>query len=404
MIHYHADWILPITAPPIRRGVVTVQAGRVVAAGSSPTADSATTHDLGRAVILPSLVNAHTHLELSALAGRVAPAPSMPEWVRSLIEIRGRSSDQDPAAIRAAIGAVRSSGTGLVGDIGNTLAAVPELRSSPLRARVFREVVGFPDVLADQVVTAAVEEIAAVGGTDAVRVGLAAHAPYSVGREAFRALGRASQALGGPRAVHLGESSEEVEFLSTGRGPWRDLLERIGRWDPAWEAPGAGPVAHLDQLGWLGDDLVVAHGVQLRDDELSRLASAGATLVTCPRSNRWTGVGDPPVDRFVRSGVRLAVGTDSLASAPDLNLFAELARLRELSSDVPACTLLTAATAHGARALGFGGELGEIAPGALASLIAVPVPDESLDVEEYLVRGVGPDQVTWLDPDDGAAG
>ena len=317
---------------------------------------------------------------------------------------RDPASSSDPAAIRSAIEAVRLSGTGLVGDIGNTLAAVPELRMSPLRARVFREVVGFPDTLADQVVTAALDEICGADVNADVRVGLAAHAPYSVGARALRALGRASQSLGGPRAIHLGESPDEIEFLARGHGPWRDLLERIGRWDPAWAVPGIGPVAYLEQMGWLSSELVVAHGVQLSDDELARLGEAGATLVTCPRSNRWTGVGDPPLDRFVRSGVRLAVGTDSLASAPDLNLFAELARLRELSSEVPARVLLASATVHGARALGFGGELGEIAPGSHASLIAVPVPDESLDVEEYLVGGVGLDQVTWLDPDDGVAG
>ena len=404
MIHYQADWILPITAPPVRRGVVTVQAGRVVAVGASPITGSATTHDLGRSVILPSLVNAHTHLELSALSGRVPPAPSMPEWVVSLMGARDPASSSDPAAIRSAIEAVRSSGTGLVGDIGNTLASVPELRTSPLRARVFREVVGFPDTLADQVVTEALDEIRGADANADVRVGLAAHAPYSVGARALRALGRASQSLGGARAIHLGESPEEIEFLASGHGPWRDLLERIGRWDPAWAVPGTGPVAYLEQMGWLSSELVVAHGVQLSDDELARLGEAGATLVTCPRSNRWTGVGDPPLDRFVRSGVRLVVGTDSLASAPDLNLFAELARLRELSSEVPARALLASATVHGARALGFGRELGEIAPGSHASLIAVQVPDESLDVEGYLVGGVGPGQVTWLDPDDGAAG
>jgi cytosine/adenosine deaminase-related metal-dependent hydrolase len=119
---------------------------------------------------------------------------------------------------------------------------------------------------------------------------------------------------------------------------------------------------------------VIAHGVQLEAAELARLAAAGATLVTCPRSNQWVGVGPPPVERFYASGVRVAVGTDSLASAPDLNVFSEIAELRRLAPSVPAPRLIESATRAGAEALGFGGELGAIAPGLRSALIAVDVP------------------------------
>ena len=404
MIRYQADWVLPIAGPPIRRGALDVERGRVVrvgpaGAGGTPVA----CRELGRQVILPSLVNAHTHLELSGLDGVVPPATSMSAWVETLFERRAVGGPPDPAAIRAAVTAIRDSGTGLVGDIGNTLAAVPLLRGSPLSGRVFREVVGFPEALGTAAVEAAVAEVAAVPDTGRVRPGLAAHAPYSVGPTAFRALGRAIGDPAAPRSVHLGESPEELEFLSTGGGPWRALLERLGRWDPAWAVPGCGPVAYLERLGWLVPGLLAVHGVQLTDVELARLREAGATVVTCPRSNRWTGVGDPPVARFDRSGVRLAVGTDSLASAPDLNLFSELARLRELAPGVRPRRWLECATREGARALGFGAELGELAPGRRASAIAVRLPAGIDDVEEYLVGGIRPDAVTWLDPDDGPA-
>ena len=139
------------------------------------------------------------------------------------------------------------------------------------------------------------------------------------------------------------------------------------------------------------------HGVQLTDPELARLADRGVTLVTCPRSNRWTGVGDPPIDRFIRSGVRLAVGTDSLASAPDLNLFAELESMRRCAPAVPARQLLGCATSAGADALGFGDAFGRIAPGRRAELISVRLPAGVSDVEEYLVSGIAADQITWLE-------
>jgi cytosine/adenosine deaminase-related metal-dependent hydrolase len=138
------------------------------------------------------------------------------------------------------------------------------------------------------------------------------------------------------------------------------------------------------------------HCVQLQDEDLRKLADAGATVVACPRSNRWTGAGIPPVERFYASGVRVAVGTDSLGSVEDLNLFAELAFMRELAPSVPARALLASATKHGADALGFGAELGTIEPGKRAELIAVTVPDDVTDVEQYLVSGISPEQVTWV--------
>jgi 5-methylthioadenosine/S-adenosylhomocysteine deaminase len=137
--------------------------------------------------------------------------------------------------------------------------------------------------------------------------------------------------------------------------------------------------------------------VHFDDGDLSRLAAAGSTVVACPRSNRWTGAGDPPVERFYRSGVRVAIGTDSLASVDDLNLFSELAAVRQLAPEVPATRILESATLAGAAALGFASELGSIAPGKRAELIGLRLPANVQDVEEYLVGGVGPEDVDWLD-------
>ena len=140
----------------------------------------------------------------------------------------------------------------------------------------------------------------------------------------------------------------------------------------------------------------MVHGVQLTDAELARLAATDATLVTCPRSNVWVGVGAPPLARFLASGVRLAVGTDSLASAPDLNLFAELQAMRDLAPDAPARRLLAAATLGGAEALGLDAELGTIAPGKRAALIAVTLPAGVADPEAALLGGIAPAAVRVL--------
>ena len=191
-----------------------------------------------------------------------------------------------------------------------------------------------------------------------------------------------------PSSVHLAESPEEVELLDSGEGPWRQLLERLGAWDPGWTPPECSPVQYLEQMRVLDSKLLAVHLVESSDDDLDVLRARGTTVVTCPRSNRYVGVGDPPATRFYRSGVAVAVGTDSLASNDDLNLFAELAALRRLAPSVPAAMLLDSATLVGARALGLETSAGTIEPGKLARLIAVALPPEVVDVEEYLVSGV----------------
>ena len=153
---------------------------------------------------------------------------------------------------------------------------------------------------------------------------------------------------------------------------------------------------YLDECGFLNAGVLAVHGVQMTASDLERLAAHGATLVTCPRSNAHTGAGVPPIVDFYESGVRIAVGTDSLASSPDLNVFAEIATLHALAPSVPATLLLESATIQGARALGFDADYGTIEPGKVARLIAVDVPPGTGDVEEYLVSGIQPEQIRWL--------
>jgi cytosine/adenosine deaminase-related metal-dependent hydrolase len=143
--------------------------------------------------------------------------------------------------------------------------------------------------------------------------------------------------------------------------------------------------------------MLAVHGVQFGVDDLSRLAATGATLVTCPRSNAYVGVGAPPVERFYRAGVRVALGTDSLASVDDMSLFSELAALRALAPTVSAASLLASASVEGARALGFEADFGTIEPGRRASLIAIDLPPSVTDVEEYLVGGIAPGAVHWVE-------
>ena len=412
MVRYHAAWVLPLVEPPIRDGWIVTDRGRIVAYGAygavtrraAAHAESAEV-DLGNVAVLPGLVNAHTHLELSYLRDEVPPASEFVAWIRNVMAARRQQPHASaPVILEAMDRAIAESvafGTAVVGDISNTLVSFQSLLRSPLAAVMFFEMLGFNIADAPAFVAHACRELDALGGTNRVRTSLAAHAPYSVAPLVFRAIRHAiDRDPFVPCSVHLSESAEEVEFIQTGGGPWRQLLEEIGVWNDAWRPPGVSPVQFLEESGFLNSRVLAVHGVQMTPEDLAKLAACGATLVTCPRSNGHTGAGAPPIEDFYASGVRVAIGTDSLASAPDLSVFAELATLRALAPTVPASKLLASATIEGARGLGFDADYGTIEPGKSARVLAVTLPEQSGDVEEYLVSGVQPDQIRWVEDRD----
>jgi cytosine/adenosine deaminase-related metal-dependent hydrolase len=405
VIRYHAAWILPISEPPIRDGWLAIDRGRVVAlgaAGRRVLLDGAQVVDLGDVAVLPGLVNAHTHLELSYLRDEVPPASQFVDWVRGVMKARRQRPDPGGREILDAVDSAMKEavacGTAIVGDISNTLVTFGPLTRSSLAAVVFYELIKFNTSDPAGVVRRACSDLEALVPTERVRASLAAHAPYSVAPLVLRAIRQAvDRDPFAPCSIHLSESAEEVEFIRSGGGPWRALLEEIGSWDPEWVPPGGSPVQFLDDSGFLDARVLVVHGVQMTTADLDRLVARGTTLVTCPRSNGHTGAGAPPIEDFYNYGVKVAVGTDSLASAPDLNVFAELATMRALAPTVSAGALLDSATRQGAHALGFDADYGTIEPGKSGRLLTVSLPANTENVEEYLVNGIEPNQIRWIE-------
>ena len=228
MIRYHASWILPISEPPIRDGWVAVDRGRVVAlgaAGKRVLSDGARVVDLGDVAVLPGLVNAHTHLELSYLRDEVPPASQFVTWIRGVMAARRERPDpRGPEILDAVDGALREAvacGTAIVGDISNTLVTFAPLTRSRLAAVVFYELIRFntPDP-AGVVVAGAAASSTRWRRPTACAPSLAAHAPYSVAPLVLRAIREAvDRDPFAPCSVHLSESAEEVEFIRTGGGP-----------------------------------------------------------------------------------------------------------------------------------------------------------------------------------------
>ena len=382
-----ASWVLPVHGAPIRDGCVAVREGAVIwvgaaAAGGRPEGRRV---DLGAGVLLPGLINAHCHLELSHLAELGRRPWSFVSWVGELMRRRDDASREDVrAAVARAVVWLERSGTVAVGDVSNSLKHLDLLAHAQLRAVVFHELLGWQPETARKVLAAAEDREAALNsdlGRRGVRVLLAAHAVHSVSAELFAGIRR----RGGPAALHLAESQAESRFVASGDGPWADFLSGLGL-GSRFEGHGLSPVRLADRLGLLRAGLLAVHCVQVDEEDCELLARRSVSVVLCPRSNRTLGVGQAPVPQLLAAGVRLCLGSDSLASSPGLGVLDEAALLHATFPDVAPATWIAMATRGGAEALGMG-DLGILAPGRRAALAFVPAPKVPDDPEAFVVSG-----------------
>jgi aminodeoxyfutalosine deaminase len=353
-----APWVIVPGAPPIRDGAVAFDAaGELVAVGRA--ADfarcDATAVD---GVIMPGLVNAHTHLELSHMAGAVPGGDGLVPWIRRLLASR---TPPQGAAIAAAIAYLEERGTVAVADVTNSGTTVGPLERSGLTWRAFREVVaprpGEPVDLGEL-----------PRGGHVIRT---AHSTYATREDVLRAVGAAS--------IHVEEDPAEAEWLVRGSGPFGELL-------PRGPAPGARPVEYLDALGLLHPGTLLVHMAHASDESFRLAARRGAVIVLCPRSNLTIG-GRPPRWRAAReAGCRVAVGTDSLASSPSLDVLADVAALARDGAE--ASWLVDAATVGGARALGLYSSPGWIEIGDAAATLRDPVAWVAFEGEAAATRRI----------------
>jgi len=389
---YLAAFLLPVSSPLIRAGAVAVEDDRIVAVGPRDEVlgsidDDAEVRDLGHAVIIPGLVNAHCHVELSWMADDPPPGGDYMTWLRGLLERRDR--EDASKAIEAATRAVEfmaRRGTVALGDVANGTWVGPILARSSLQGVVFHEIYGPRPEDAERLIDEAASRLDSlatsfsdVGVVDRWNVALTPHAPHTTSEPLLRALAGRSAATGDPLSIHVSESKCEMELLKDGTGPFPELWRERGQWDDDWSAPGLTPVDHLDRLGVLAPQTLAVHCVHLEQRDHAKLQTRGARVVTCPRSNRNLGVGTAPVPRLLGAGVPVALGTDSLASVPDLDMFREMAALRQEHPGLAPAAVLRLATLNGAAALGLSDRLGSIERGKLAGLVVVPLASTDED-------------------------
>jgi cytosine/adenosine deaminase-related metal-dependent hydrolase len=349
--------------------------------------------------LLPGLVNAHTHLELSGLAGEVPGGEGLVVWTGACVRA---GEEQTPehrreAAARAAAEAARL-GTAAVGDVGNSLASLTGIAAAGLRGTIFHELLGSRDARTGDALADAARERALASKGHPWPVGLgyvpAPHAPYSADPELLRRVFAAAARTGLPTSIHVAEDEDELALLRDGSGRWRTVLEAMGV-DVATRVSGASPVATLARLGAFSGPAppLLVHMVHVSADDRRLAREAGAPVVLCARSNLHIGGRLPDVPAMLADGLELALGTDSLASAPDLSLFGEIATLREAFPAVPALRWLEAATRGGAQALRLGA-CGALAPGRRPGVLSVEIDDLAAPLEA-LVRVADP-PVRWM--------
>ena len=417
-----ADWVLPITAPPIRDGGVLVVGERIRAVGprrSIETTPNTMHRHYDGGAILPGLVNLHTHLEYTSL-GPLPERQPFWEWMPALIR-RSQQAPADfwPASASAGAEQLVAAGTTCVGDVVTFGPGLTAAQTHNLAGISFVEAVGMRERerLDEQLAALAARlerSVRLAPGARRLRVGLGPHTIYTLTTAALERLADLAHARKLPLTIHLAETAAEVELSHSGQGPLAERLATMGGHDLIETGGcGAGPALLAARCGLFDDarsaaaggpsgttrrPVVVAHGVHLDDEEIALLAARDVAVALCPRSNAALHCGEAPLQRLVEHGVRLGLGTDSLASNESLDLFAEAAaayavwqRQAGTAFDprTAARRILRWLTIEGAQALGLERELGSVTVGKYADLavVALPRPGDA-DLAEQLCTGV----------------
>ncbi len=384
---YTADWVLPISSAPIRDGAVLVHGGRIEFVGAASVMTFAPgalrTVALGNVALMPGLVNAHSHLELTLLRGFLEGF-DFRDWLRTLTTVRRDLMSDDVLldASRAGIREALRNGITCLADTTDSGAPLTAMREYGVRGVGYLEVFGPDPAQCDGAIGQLRARVRAARAQDTalVRVGVSPHAPYTVSRDLFAATAALSRRESLPMAVHVAESPAEMLFVRDGAGPFADQL-RARRIAVAPQAES--PIALLEATGVLAAKPLLIHVIQADDRDMQRIADAGASIVHCPISNAKLGHGIAPLDRMLAHGIRTGLGTDSVASNDRMDLLGEARQatlfhsLRAAAPDaLSAHEALALATQGGADALGLGRRIGTLDVGKDADLAAFPLHHE----------------------------
>jgi cytosine/adenosine deaminase-related metal-dependent hydrolase len=356
-----------------------VQGDRVVSLRSAGDRSASTTVDLGDVLLLPGLINAHAHLELTGLHGRVPFTGQFASWVERVIETApgNRGEANVRGWIREGARLSMRAGVSTIGDIGYGPHQPDEMASVPLRAVCFREIVGIGPKREEAL--AFLEQ----GCHDMVSapphrwIGLSPHAPYSTDPQVYKEALTLADRCGWPVCTHLAETREEALFLETGGGPLRALLSRRGLDTGSFAPAGCTSIQFAERVGLLESSALLVHVNYLTDEELELLAGSACSVAYCPRAHAFFGHEPHRFREMMAAGVNVCLGTDSLASNESLSILDEWRFLHGRHPDLDLPSLLRLSTDNAAAALGIEANVGSLEPGKLADFITLPAASPS---------------------------
>ncbi|HIJ50352.1 MAG TPA: amidohydrolase family protein [Nitrospinae bacterium] len=357
---------------PIENGELIIEEGDIVAISSSPTEREAEeTLDLSDHLLMPGFINAHSHLGLTALEKKLSPAKTFASWIGDLIPLNAALSDEERIrGIRMGADEMKASGVTGLADYVADPALLKSIVDLGFRSILFLETIGFQEDRAEVIA----DEVEAILKTHATKcnLGIAPHAPYSVSAKLWQYLDQLAKKYECLLSTHLAETDEEVQFIEKGGGPLVDLLKERQAFDMNWRVPGTTPTRYLKSLDVLSE--TVAVHCNFIDDDMDAVQAA----VFCPKSTHWFGrTHILPVRKMLDAGIRVALGTDSLASNDSLNYLEEIRMADKLLPGVSRKEILMMATC-------FGGEIlrlpcGKIESGQKADIIGFRIASQSKD-------------------------
>jgi cytosine/adenosine deaminase-related metal-dependent hydrolase len=370
---YLAEVILPIAAPPLHQGAVRVEGAEIVAVGPAseltPQPGEPVT-DLGEATLLPGFINGHCHLDFTRFRGALSARQGFTEWIKSINALRRSFTTTDYIeSIAEGFQMLGQAGTTTVANIESFPELLPQLPVPPLRTWWFLELIDVRSrINEDETLLGALSFFEShpewLGG-----FGLSPHAPYTASIDLYRLARSCGEKYGMLSSTHIAESVEEHEMFSHARGPLYDFLASLGR-DNSDCGQGSS-LSHLVEHGVIGPNCIIAHLNYLQDYDYELVARSGASVVHCPKCHTYFGHAPFPLKALQQYGVNVCLGTDSLASNNKLDMRSEMREAQRLHG-LGDREVLEMVLLNGARALGQAGELGQITPGAMADLVALP--------------------------------
>ena len=348
----------------LKNGFISIKDGFVTDVGVWPETGGKDFIDHGTGVILPGFVNAHTHLELTALKGLVPWENGFSFWVKKLIQIREKLGQEAlESSIGKGISELDKSGCKIIGEVSTLDLTWKIVLQSGLYGVWFREFLG----------NSVIKNVTCCKKKVNISRSFAGHAPHTTSPHILCQLKHASRKLQLPFSIHLAESHDEIQFLSTCNGPWADFLTERGIDYKDWGLPVKTPVQYLKKLGILDKQTIAVHILYAEEKDFDILREHNVSVCLCPRSNFNLHEKLPKLEKMFQAGIKPCLGTDSLASVESLSMFDEMAYTSKSFPMVPPERIIEMATINGACALGLERRFGSLVPGKCGAFFYMPV-------------------------------